>query len=260
MGALSEEGARALVERGNRILSGDHFVALGVAHTASREDVHAAFVAAAKTWHPDRAPPGNAELKALFAQVFARLEVARTTLSDATARLVYVKDLRAAARPADASQTEASLEFKKAEVLLKKNDTKGAEAHLRRAVQLAPAVVEYEALLLWVQAKPGAPTPETVKETEKLILEYDRLVGQDPKCARALFYRGQLLKRVGRDADAKADFERTVQLDRSNIDAAREVRLYEMRQGSKPKAQTPRPSKPSEGEGVGGLFRRLFKK
>jgi tetratricopeptide (TPR) repeat protein len=233
----------------------DHFAALGVKRGASREQVQGAFVEAAKTWHPDRAPAGDEALKLLFGKVFARLEVARATLSDPAARLAYTEELARAMRPAtavDTNHAEASLEFKKAEVLLKKNDAKQAEAHLVRAVGLAPAVVEYGALLVWVRVKPGA----TPSEIQASIRELDDLIHQDAKCARAYFYRGQLKKRAGQDAGAKSDFERTVELDPANIDAAREVRLYKMRNSGGMKAAAE--SRADGDGGAAGFFRRIF--
>lgn len=235
------------------ILGQDHFAALGLSHTATREQVQVAFIEAAKTWHPDRVPAGRDDLRDLFTQVFTRLETARITLSDPTARLAYVGDLRRSAgrvpaRPATGSQAEAAVEFKKGEVLFKKGDLKQAEVHLRRAVELAPEVVDHTALLLWIQAKPSS-SPE---ELGRLIVELDGLVTQDPKSPRTVFYRAQLLKRVGRVAAANSDFERAVALDPHNIDAAREVRLYAMR--------TSKPSSTSDAPSEGGFFRKLFKR
>jgi tetratricopeptide (TPR) repeat protein len=155
------------------------------------------------------------------------------------------------ATASDKSRAEATLEFKKGEVLFKKGDLKQAELHLRRAVELAPDVVEHTALLLWLQVKPTS-APE---ELGRVIVELDGLVAQDDKSARTFFYRGQLLKRVGRAAAANSDFERAAALDPHNIDAAREVRLYAIRQAN---GGTSKPPPSSEGEA--GFFRRLFKR
>jgi curved DNA-binding protein CbpA len=258
----SDGAIRALETLAQTILEQDHFTALGLSHTATREQVQAAFVEAAKKWHPDRAPAGREDVKALFTQVFSRLDAARSTLSDPTARLTYVGELRRSGAlgsggrtGAGGNQAEGALEFKKGEVLFKKGDLKQAEVHLRRAVELAPDVVDHTALLLWIQVKPET-SPD---ELARVIAELDGLVAQDAKSARTFFYRGQLLKRVGRAAAANADFERAAALDKHNIDAAREVRLYAMRQGTKPttKPETKPETKP---DGEGGFFRRLFKR
>lgn len=246
-------------ERAERVLAADHFAALGVARTASPDEINKAFVEAAKAWHPDRVPSSLGELTPLFARVFGRLDIARATLTDAKRRVQYLEELAAppGKRPAsnDTSQAEAALELKKAEVLLKKNDVAQAERHLRRAVQLAPANVIAQALLVWVQVKP-ASTPE---ELAKLVAELDRIIRLDERAERAFFFRGQLRKRLGREKEAHADFVRASELDRNNIDAQREVRLYKMRQEKQGAERSSSEQKAADASGgIGGLFQRLF--
>ncbi len=256
-----EENATAdmtdLRERAQQLLAQDHFAALGVTRTATPEEVQKAFFEAVKAWHPDRVPQGLEELRPLFAQVFGRLDVARGTLTDPTRRVRYVEELAKPLRralPADTAAAEAGVELKKAEALLKKNDAQAAERHLRRAVQLAPALVDAQALLTWLQAKPTS----SVEELQKLVAALDALIAGDDSSARARFFRGQLRKRLGRDAEANADFVRASELDPSHIDAQREVRLYRMRA-----AKSAGPAKSGDGpagEGAFGFFRKLFKR
>lgn len=252
-----EADVKAQRERGQHILTQDHFAALGVARTATPEEVQKAFFEAVKTWHPDRVPQELAELRPLYAQVFGRLDVARATLSDPARRLRYVEELarqpgRRALPTPDGMTSEASLELKKAEALLKKNDVATAERHLRRAVQLAPALTDAQALLTWIQVKPTA-SPDELK---KLVAELDALVARDDSSARVRFFRGQLRKRLGLDKEAHGDFVRASELDPSHLDAQREVRLYRMR--SEKAASTEKDAGGSEG--VGAFFRKLFKR
>jgi curved DNA-binding protein CbpA len=249
-GALKEQR-----ERAERILASDHFAALGLPRTAGPEDAQKAFVAAAKQWHPDRVPEGARELAPLYARVFSRLEAARGTLTDPERRQKYIEDLYSGPKQATinaASSLEAGLELKKAEVLLKKNDVAGAERHLRRVVQLTPGNVIAQALLVWVQVKPTSQPPELAK----LVADLDRVVALDERCERAVFFRAQLKKRLGKEKEAYADFARAAELDKNNIDAAREVRLYRMRYD---KAGEPDGER-SPTKGVGQFFQRLFKR
>lgn len=257
-----EQDVKALRQLAQQLLVQDHFSALGIARTAPPDEVHRAFVEAAKQWHPDRAPQGLEELKPLFAQVFRRLDVARATLSDPTRRLRYVEELATpvqSAHAGDASAAEASMALKKAEALLKKNDAAAAERYLQRAVQLAPALVEARALLTWIQVK---PTSSPV-ELKKLTAELDALIARDDSSARARFFRGQLRKRLDLTSEANADFVRASELDPNHIDAQREIRLYRMR--TEKSAPTPAKPKrvdaaPDEDAGVGAFFRKLFKR
>jgi curved DNA-binding protein CbpA len=110
-----EKRLRELRETAQKLIAADYFVALSVARTASPEDVKKAFVEAAKAWHPDRVPAGMEEARPLFAKLFARLELARATLSDPARRSKYIEDLSkpvTAATAGDISSAEATLEFR----------------------------------------------------------------------------------------------------------------------------------------------------
>ena len=232
-----------------KLIAADYFTVLAVARAATPDDVKKAFVEQAKTWHPDRIPSGLDELKPLYSKVFARLELARVTLSDPARRTRYIEELSkpvVAASPVDISNAEARLEFKKGEILLKKNDLAGAEGHLRRAIQLAPGHLEAQVFIVWLQAKPDA-TQARLDELEKNL---SKLLKDGAPPEKLLFYRGQLRKRLNRLADANADFARVAELDPKHVDAARELRIFKMREDKKA------PDKPSDD----GFFKKLFRR
>lgn len=248
-----------LREDAQKLIAADYFAALGITKAASPDDVRKAFVEAAKAWHPDRVPPGMDEIRPLFSKLFARLELARATLSDPARRSRYIEELAkpsTAATTGDISSAEASLEYRKAEALLKKHDIAGAEVHLRRATQLAPANVEYQVLLVWLQAKPDT-TPEQLKA---LTMDLDRLIAKQATSERTYFYRGSLRKRQGLLKEAHADFVRAAELNPSNVEAAREVRIYNMRQEKAPGAVAKKKAEEETEGGVGGFFKKLFKR
>ena len=260
MSAPSRNEARVkeLRETAQKLLGLDHFGALGVSRTATPDEVKKAFIDAVKAWHPDRVPQGLEEVRPLFAKVFARLELARTTISDPAQRATYIEILtkpETTASAKDISSAEAGLELRKAEGMLKKNDAVAAERHLRRAVQLAPTNVECQVLLVSLQAKPDS-TPERLRE---LVVDLDRLIARDAGSKRAYYFRGLLQKRLEQPKKAIADFARAVELDAQNVDAARELRILKMRQDRAEPAK-PAASAPDSSEGVGGFFRKLFKR
>lgn len=245
--------AKELRESAHKLLALDYFSVLGVGRGASPEEVKRAFIEAAKAWHPDRVPTGLDEVRPLFGKVFARLELARATVSDPQRRAHYIEELAkpagGAASPSEMAAAEAKLEFQKAEALLKKNDAVQAEAHLRRAVQLAPANAEFQVLLVWLQAKPDS----TIERLRELVTDLDRLLDRAPQSERVYFYRGQLKKRLDRTKEAMADFARAAELNPHNVEAIREVRLYKMRQEKAAAG-------PAESESPLGFFRKLFKR
>lgn len=249
---------KELRESAQKILGVDHFAALGVSRTATPDEVKKAFIETVKAWHPDRVPQGLEEIRPLFAKVFARLELARTTISDPAQRARYIQELakpETAATAQDISSAEAGLELRKAEAMLKKNDAGAAERHLRRAVQLAPSNVECQVLLVWLQAKPDS----SVERLRELVGDLDRLIARDAASKRAYYFRGMLQKRLDLTKKAMADFARAVELDPHNVDAARELRIYKMRQERTDPAARAATADSSDG-GVGGFFRKLFKR
>lgn len=258
----NQASGAALRAAAQKLLTVDYFAMLGVSRTATPDAVKTAFVEAVKAWHPDRAPAGLDDVKPLFGKVFARLELARVTLSDAERRARYIEDLKkpaTTATPGDLSSAEATLELRKAEVLLKKNDTAQAEQHLKRALQIAPGHIECQTLLVWLQAKPDS-SPDRLRE---LVGELDRLIERDGKAERAYFYRGQLHKRLERSKEALADFVRAAELNPKNVDAVREVRIYKMRQeraGASTSAAPEKSDRASSDAGLGGFFKKLFKR
>jgi len=264
-----EARRRELRDKGAKLLVADHFAALGVTRTASTDEVKKAYIELVKAWHPDRVPAGLEDLKPLFAEVFARLDAARSTLTDPSLRLDYAGKLAKGViggGPAGFSGTagEATLELRKAEALLKKNDVAGAEKHARRAVQLDPTNVELLAFVVTIQALDAGLSLERMRQ---LVAELDALVKRDDKCERAYVCRAQLRKRLDMPKEAAADFAKAAELNPRNLDAAREVRLYQMRKEKAESPDKPRPAPKHPGAtaedqegGVGGFFKKLFKR
>jgi DnaJ-domain-containing protein 1 len=247
----------------------DYFSLLGVPRTATADEIQDAYFALAKIWHPDRQPLELVGHKVKVARVFARMTEACQTLTDAAKRHDYQRAIdQGGGTPEDqrkiARVVDAALEFQKAEILLRKHDLVGAEVLAARAVQADPDQPEYLTLLVWIQAqRRGEPPPlsegRTSTHYDDLIKVLDGVLGKEPRYERALFYRGMLLKRAGRADKAIRDFRLAAEINPRNLDAMREVRLYEMRRrsGGVP-SEHPRSGPP--GSGGGGLFGKLFKK
>ncbi len=96
----------------------------------------------------------------------------------------------------------------------------------------------------------------------------DRAVSLNKKSEQAHYWRGMLNKRLGKNEAALKDFKFVTELYPRNIDAAREVRLYQMRGGPRNSARPPRSRGPPRASGAPqkadtpkpGLLNRLFKK
>jgi cytochrome c-type biogenesis protein CcmH/NrfG len=102
------------------------------------------------------------------------------------------------------------------------------------------------------------------------MVQLDKAVKREPNNLRARWYRGQLLKRLGRAREALHDFRYIVERDPRHTDAHREVRLHVMRRSNRASSDPPRtsqtnPAPPDSAGGKGGaakpgLLGKLFKK
>ncbi|MDP8999693.1 MAG: DnaJ domain-containing protein [Myxococcota bacterium] len=261
---------REIVDRAGRIDRADYFMMLDIARDATHEEVEAAFFALVKRWHPDRLPAELAPVRDACSRVFARMSEAHGTLADDERRSRYMGLLADGSGSPEMQATvakviEAATSFQKAEVCLRRNDWAQAETFCTKAHQDDETQPDYLAMLAWLLAlKVENQSPEKTVQSIQML---ERAIAMNDKCERAYFWRGMLLKRLAKNDLAVKDFKRAVELNPHNIDAAREVRLYNMRGGgrrsSKPpsatKRSTPSPPK-SEDAGRQSILGRLFKK
>lgn len=112
----------------------------------------------------------------------------------------------------------------------------------REASEAEPGNAEYLALHAWLRAQLGELSSPSA--AEHILAALDRAVLKQRASAQIRFLRGQVLKRMGRDEDAFKDFRFVLRTEPSHIDAAREVRLYQLRKHKAAKKS--------------GVFARLF--
>lgn len=134
--------------------------------------------------------------------------------------------------------------FARAERLLKQREYAAALQAANEALRLGGDRAEHEALYGWLLCLQGAGTELRVHP--RAMAHLDRALRHDPLCERANHYKGMVLKRLGRFDEAHQYFLRAMQVNRENLEAAREVRLYDMRKRN-------RDSRPS-------LVNKLFKR
>ena len=255
-------------ERAATIDRADYFSMLDLARDATSEEVEAAYFALAKKWHPDRLPAELGPVRDFCSRVFGRMSEARSTLVDSQMRERYMKLLADGSGSPETQETvarvvDAATNFQKADICFKRSDLVQAETFCRRALDLDDTQPDYHALLAWLIAqKPESQSPEG---TLACIRSLDKAISISNRCERAYYWRGMLYKRLGKKDLASRDFKKVAEINPKNIDAAREVRLDQMRAGSRgstPPPQSTRDTKPAPGKGdeSKGLFGRLFKK
>lgn len=256
-GALTEALAarwQEITARSKLIDNENYFEMLGVTRKVKSEEAKQAYFALAKVWHPDRLPPELAPLKPLVENIFSYLSEANDTLSNDDKRLKYTQSVKeGGGTPAtDRMMTailDSAMQFQRVEVLGKKQDWDGALELLGRILVNSPDEPDYHAMKAWLlmQKHPGKAAP-----LSEMLESANRAVELHADHEKGHFYKGLVLKRMGRNAEAYRHFKKASQINPRNVDAAREVRLSNMR--------GERRSNPPPASGGGGLLDKLFKK
>jgi tetratricopeptide (TPR) repeat protein len=237
-----------ILERAEKLDSLNLFQVLGLDQSAEESQIQKAYLDAARKWHPDRLPKELAHVKQQVSKIFARMNEAQRTLINEGSRAEYLERLAAGGgTPEDEAKVsrlvDAAMEFQKSEVMLKTGDLRGAQQLARKAHEADPDQPEYAALLAWVDAQLKGPAAEgDTKHYDKEIRILSKIIKEEKEFEKAIFWRGTLLKQCGQMEAAMKDFHRVVKLNPRNLDAAREIRVFEMRGGKKKK------------KGWGGLF------
>jgi tetratricopeptide (TPR) repeat protein len=217
---------------------------LGVDRTADAASIRVAFFQLAKQWHPDRLPASLADLRPIVTRAFARMGEAHQLLSDARARADYDTKLKEAPDSEAHQVTEIiNAAHQRAEVFMRKKEFTTALAEAESAYRGDPDQAEYVALYAWLLAQVSG-------EVEQALGLINPAIEREPENVKALWFRAQLHKKVGKEREAMRDCKRILQIKPQHVDAARELRVYEMRRrtGSPPDS------------GRGGLLGRFRKK
>jgi curved DNA-binding protein CbpA len=266
---------RSAVTRRSEALNGqNYYEILGIDSNASTGAVQAAFFQLAKKWHPDRLSPELGELRDVAIRIFARMTEAHQVLSNDEQRREYERLLREGGASDDDQEEvkrvlRAANAFQKAEVFIRRGSLAEAESQAALAVENDPGQAEYVALYADILSqKPELARSGNFQVLLKMVNEAKK---KHPENARVLLYRARVLKRAGDLDGAYAEFRAVAQRDANNVEAAREVRIHQMRKGkttttdSRRKTGAPgkRKSKAPEksaSKDIGAMFGKLFKR
>jgi curved DNA-binding protein CbpA len=262
---LSAEGTAfwaEVVERSRVIDKQNYYEMLGVARDVGADGVKKAYFALAKRWHPDRTLGELAPLREFVEPIFSLFTAAHETLADEKKRAVYLRTVQEGGGTPEADRKlEAILwaakEHSKAEVLVRQRNFEAAAALLSAAI----AIVSDEPDLLATYAWCLFNLPNSDARIQDMLVAVDRALAIEPKHDRAHYYKGMIQQRQGKEGDALASFRKALELNKKNADAAREVRLAEMRGGkSGTTGKNAASSATGEGDkkGDGGFLSKLF--
>jgi tetratricopeptide (TPR) repeat protein len=218
-------GRDGIVQRAKGILEEDPYSVLGLPEGASPEAARAAYFRLARLWQRDRIPETYADLGPECELIFATICDAHRILTSTSLRprattsigdAIDERDRPALAKPS----------LGEADKALERNDLAGAITIAESLVLAGADGPAARAVLVWCASGAGrAPNDDL----EKAVSALDKVLSGDPECVRAIFYRGQLHKRLGHTELAMRDFRKVTRIDPRHFDATREVRLFEMR-------------------------------
>ena len=244
-----------LTGKASQIGTQNYYEMLGLPENADIEDIRKAFFIMAKTFHPDRIPKSlKEELDETIQYLFSNLSEAHSVLSDPASREAYDRIIKKPTESTDdgldmsqqreiRDALEAENLFQRALVFYKKRELDKARELVDRARILSSKEGEYLALAAHLDALQRPPASD-MSDLERKLRHASKSC---PNSERVTFYLADVLKRSGKISEAKHQYKRTLDINPHNIEAAREVRLIEMR------------SKRSSDKSKSGFLKKLFK-
>jgi tetratricopeptide (TPR) repeat protein len=212
---------KAVIERA---ASKDLFARMGLAsREASPEQIRQAFLEHARKYHPDRIGAELEDLRLQLTEAFARLNEANDILSKPERRADWVRRNPVRDPTSGRKLKDAKLELRKGDSALERRDFSSARTCYEEALQSDPTPDAMAALAWILLFDPQHPDPEQAKDLLDAALTA-------PKCDRALYVSGVLLRVAGDEVRAKARFEQAIQLNPRNAEAQRELRILSRRQ------------------------------
>ncbi len=213
------------------------FEILGVEVQADTGTCRKAYLDLVKRYHPDRLPPESSpKLKALAEALFAKINEAHSTATDAEKRAEYEAKIELE-RQGGMEQIEKTLEAEmlipQAKMALNRRHFKAAHEIYLKIIEVLPkdgellADFAYCKVMQLIEGKIPykSKVPEFVKDIERALKLRSNY-------AQAYYYRGMILKLEGQTDKALQDFDQALSLDSSLTEAASESRLLRTRKDS----------------------------
>ena len=229
--------AERVREQLDKLRKKNYFEILGVSEKSTDEETRTKYADLAKLHHPDKLRQGAApDLLEVKKEFFALINETFEALQTEKQRYEYANDVAQgrAGGTEDLEKVQAVLQaetlFKKAEILMKVKKMDDAIAHLDEAISLKPDDVEfkiYRAYYGFLGEKNAANAGELA---EKAIKQIQALLKTESNIASGYMFLGYLNKIVGKPQVAVKYFEKVLEFDEKNVEAAREVRIHRMRE------------------------------
>jgi tetratricopeptide (TPR) repeat protein len=187
-----------------------HYDLLGVAPNAAAGEIKIAYLAAAKSYHPDALSRSAVDLQTREQanKVFAAIGTAYAAVSHPRKRSEYDASLRDGEPALDAERlANAETLYRKGEFLMRSGKFKDAIEFLRPAVQLWPDEADYQAGLGWSLFKKLPPEKEAARD------HLGKAVELDPAHAQAWYHLSLVLRELGDNDTASGALAQARRID-----------------------------------------------
>jgi tetratricopeptide (TPR) repeat protein len=206
----SEALAREIEYKFENLSMLTHYDLLGVALNATAADVKNAYLAAAKSYHPDTLSRSivDPQTREQANKVFAAIGTAYAVLSRPQKRSEYDASLQDGEPALDAERlANAETLYRKGEFLMRSGKFKDAIEFLRPAIELWPDEADYQASLGWSLFKKLPPEPEAARNHLAIAVEID------PSHAQAWLHLSLVLRELGDGDSASQALEQAKRID-----------------------------------------------
>ncbi len=217
---------KAMLER---MREQNFFEILGLEPTATTSEIRKAFIRKAKIYHPDKV--GAVGLQEVAGEVFALISDAHQTLGNESERESYLQKLESGNLGVDDSEVVerilgAEVLFKKGLELVRARQYDEALERLQEAIDLDPEEGEFHSLYGWAFLLVNRGDPNARAEG---IQHLEKGISLAPKATTGYYYLGLARKACGEQAEAERMFRQVLELRPDHVEAARELRLFQMR-------------------------------
>jgi hypothetical protein len=208
----------------DRLEKGTHFDALGLDHKTTAADVKKAFVLLARDLHPDTVTdPSQTELHDVKESLFARVNEAAQVLGDDARRKEYEAELGGDKKDVDVARIfDAEEKFRRAEIFIKARKYKEGLALLDEAIQLNDKEAEFYAWRGYARFLLSTDRKHAFDDCSGEVKKALKLV---ERCLPAHLFLGHMNKVIGNPKAAASSYQRVLDLEPTNIEAQRELRL-----------------------------------
>jgi len=242
----------------NKLQRGAHaFELFDVPLDVERKQIRHTWGELSRKFHPDAMQSlGLGHLRERVEKVFAALSEAHAVLSDSDKRknlkaLVELGGgtIKAGQSAANIVRTvlDAELVAREADKFLRAGKFDRALESYRKAAELNANEPEVQAALVWCEFQTGPKTPASAKNTLTILAG---IVEDQPKCARAHYFRGLVLLAIQNDNLALGCFQAAFEADPLMIDAERQARAIKSRKA----AERAKQAADKKSFGLKGLF------